>query len=159
MQATHGHVGNPGLTSLLRNREFLTPILGLVIIHQCKRSATHHLCHGGPCVPSAANTCSGCLEQSLGADELNCPHSTSDCSSGKLFEQEKHLPSTVQSAPSLHCISSLLRLSPSFLQTPRGIPSAHQQHLVGVGEQQHLGHHCRWEERVEGWQLRTRSWL
>lgn len=103
------------------------------------------ICHpplvlGCPCVPSAANICTvsawSCLcvqiVQNCAGPCSNCPHSPSDCSSGKPFEQKKILPSTVQTALSLHCISSLLRLSPSFTQTGSGIPEPSSSTLCGL---------------------------
>lgn len=53
-----GMPGNPGLANLLSDRGFLTPIFGLIIIHQCNRTATHRLWLVWPRVPSAANICS-----------------------------------------------------------------------------------------------------
>lgn len=56
-KAPKGMLGNPDLASLLSDTGFLTPICGLIIIHQCNRTATHRLCLGWPRVPSAANIC------------------------------------------------------------------------------------------------------
>lgn len=50
-----GMLGNPGLANLHSDRGFPTPIFSLIVIHQCNRTATHHLLLGWPRVPSAAN--------------------------------------------------------------------------------------------------------
>lgn len=166
MHATRGHVGNPGLASLLR-----VPYTDL---GSHNYPPVQKICHPSlvpwvslcsiSCQHLPSDTCSACscvcvqILQNCAGPCSNCPHSPSDCSSESSLSRKSsshHSPDCPVSPLHLPVIRGL----PIFHTNSQGVPSAHQQHLVWVGEQQHLGQHCGREERAEGWQLRTRGWL